>query len=72
MILCAAPCPRASDQVSDRLRRLLALQVYSLLDVLCEKTDVVQVELKVSAPGQRERSRGSCFSWAAYDLRLHA
>ena len=31
------------------MRRSLALQVFSLLDVLCEKTDVVQVELKVSA-----------------------
>ena len=49
---------------------LLALQVYSLLDVLCEKTDVVQVELKVSAPGQHHWIRELCDSEAAYGLRL--
>ena len=59
--LYAPPCTRASDQVSHRvLKRWLALQVYSLLDVLCEKTDVVQVELKVSAPGQHHWLRAAC------------
>ena len=43
-------CKSAEQQNSAAADAPLHSQVYALLDVVCEGTDVVQVELKVSPP----------------------